>query len=202
MAKFAKMPNSCELVDALGRSWAVQAKPVGTAATEYSFIPGLTKAAPSITTDSADTTTIDADGWKTSGKVTRALTIDMEGIIKVIDGVEAMNKTQALLKFTGEEIDTNGRLDIRIWRTDIDEGWEGTFSNEWSTDEGSDFRKFTVKANSTCAPHRIHSVLEGATTKDSVPYTAEEIMEEVGIIKKSAKPAGSSTGVSGDSHTS
>lgn len=166
---FATMPNSCELRDALGRSWAVQVKPVGADAAEYRFIPGLTSANASVSTTGTDSTTIDANGWTTETKTSRNLTVTLNGNYKVIDGIDVLHEAQNLLKVSGEEIGADGQIDVRIWRTDIDEGWESTFNNAWEGGAGdaTGLRAFTATLTSACEPTRIHSVAEGSETTAS-----------------------------------
>lgn len=175
---FATMPNSCELRDALGRSWAVQVKPVGASAAEYKFVPGLTSANAAVTTTGTDSTTIDSGGWTAETKTSRNLTVTLNGNYKVVDTVDVLDPAQSLLKVSGEEIGADGQIDVRIWRTDIDEGWESTFNNGWEGGAGdaTGLRAFTSTLTSSCEPTRIHSVEEGAAREESVPLDMEEYL--------------------------
>lgn len=72
-----------------------------------------------------------------------------------------------------------GALDVRVWRTDVDdEGWEGTFAGTWA-DAGNEpgaLREFTAILTPTCEPVRIMSVLEGSETAESVPLDMTEYL--------------------------
>lgn len=186
---FATMPNSCELRDALGRSWAVQAKPVGADASEYQFIPGLTSANASVTTTGTDSTTIDSGGWTSETKTSRNLTVTLNGNYKVIDGLDILSEAQNLLKVSGEEIGADGQIDLRIWRTDIDEGWESTFNNGWEGGAGdaTGLRSFTSTLTSSCEPTRIHSVAEGSETEESEDL---DMTEYLAVLQPEGAPAG------------
>lgn len=184
----ATMPNSCELRDALGRSWAVQVKPVGADAAEYKFVPGLTSANAAVTTTGTDSTTIDSGGWTSETKTSRNLTVTLNGNYKVIDGIDVLNEAQNLLKVSGEEIGADGQIDVRIWRTDIDEGWESTFNNGWEGGAGdaTGLRAFTSTLTSSCEPTRIHSVQEGAERDDSKPM---DMTEYLSVLEPTGAPA-------------
>lgn len=188
----ATMPNSCELRDALGRSWAVQVKPVGAGPEEYAFVPGLTSVNAAVSTSGTDSTTIDANGWTTETKTSRNLTVTLNGNYKVIDGVDALNAAQNLLKVSGEEIGADGQIDVRVWRTDIDEGWESTFNNAWEGGAGdaTGLRAFTATLTSACEPTRIHSVQEDATNADSEPLDMDEYLSVL-------EPTGAGAGAGG-----
>lgn len=175
---FAKMPSSCELRDTVGRDWAVQIKPVGAAPDEYRFVPGIQTTNANITTAGVDSTTIDSNGWTSETKTSRTLTIPINGKFVSIDGLNAIDLSQRLLQITGEEIGGTGSIDARIWRTDVDEGWEGNFNVGWATGDGdaTGLRTFTATLTASCAPTRIHSVEEGAINAESVPMTDEEVL--------------------------
>lgn len=170
MAEIAKMPNSCELLDVLGRSWALQVKPRGADASEYKFVPGLTNIQVNVSTSSTDSTTLDSNGWTSETKTTRTLTVTANGNYKKIDGLDVLNQAQQLLKITGEELGADGTVDARVWNTEIDEGWESTFNNAWEGGAGdaTGLLSFTSTLTSSCAPWRIHSVLAGAERRESV----------------------------------
>lgn len=176
---FATMPNSCELRDGLGRSWAVQVKAVGAAATEYRFVPGLTSVNPAVSTSGTDSTTIDSNGWTSETKTSRTLTVTLNGNYKIRDGVDVLHEAQHLLKVSGEEIGANGAIDLRVWNTEIDEGWESTFNNAWEGGAGdaTGLRAFTSTLTSSCEPTRIHSVEEGAHHEESVPLDMDEYLK-------------------------
>lgn len=180
----AKMPNSCELQDSLGKDWAIQAKPVGAGPEEYVFIPGLTSINVNISTQSTDTTTIDADGWTTDLKHSRSLTIEVGGKVVLRNG-SVPDKAQNLVRASGQELGALGKLDVRVWRTDSDEGWEVTANNEYSEASGDALRTFTSNLKSACRPTRIKAVLEGATDKASVEVDEAEylkILEPTGAV--------------------
>lgn len=170
MAKFQTMPNGCELRDQLGRDWAVQVKPQGAAASEYKFIKGITSFSPSLTTNMTDSTTIDMDGWTGQTPISRDLRLNIEGKYVVISDIAAMDKSQELLKVAGEEMVP---VDVRYWRTDVDEGKEATFYVNWSESAG-DLRTFTAELSNNCAPTHIHSIKEGQAQAESEVVTDEE----------------------------
>lgn len=167
MAEFQTMPNSCELRDQLGRDWAIQVKPVGAAASEYTYLKGITSLQVNIETTDTDSTTIDMQGWTGTTKISRALTIVAEGKFVAIDGQPILERSQELLKVSGEELGAAGTIDVRVWRTDVDEGWEVTATNAFSTAGGNELRTFTSTLKSNCAPVRIHSVATGSGQEES-----------------------------------
>lgn len=180
----AKMPNSCELQDTLGRDWAIQVKPVGADPAEYKFVPGLTSIAVNIETSSVDSTTIDAGGWSSETKTGRSLTVVIDGKIVVRSGFVPDN-TQRLIKASGEELGALGSIDLRVWRTDVDEGWEFTANNGYSETAGdaNGLRTFNSNLKSSCEPTRIKSVLDEGVTSESV---AVDMAEYLAILE----PAG------------
>ena len=173
----AKMPNSCELQDTLGRDWAIQVKPVGAGPEEWAFPPGLTSININIETSSVDSSTIDADGWESNTKTGRSLTIAVEGKIVVRSGF-VPDETQRLIKVSGQELGARGTLDVRVWRTDVDEGWEVTANNEYSEGAGdaNGLRTFTSNLQSNCQPKRIKSVEDEDTTAASVEVDMDEYL--------------------------
>ena len=69
---------------------------------------------------------------------------------------------------SGGELGADGTVDVRVWRTDIDEGWEVTATNGFTTGGGAnELRTFTSTLTSNCAPTRIHSVEEGKGKEES-----------------------------------
>ena len=94
----ALMPNSCELVDSLGRSWAIQVKPAGSDPAKYAFVPGVTSCQVNLETTGTGSTTIDMDGWSGETKTGRSLNVVLEGIYKLINGLAALPKTLELLE--------------------------------------------------------------------------------------------------------
>ena len=82
---------------------------------------------------------------------------------------------------TGEELGSDGKVDFRVWRTDIDEGWEGTATNAFSSGTGgaNDLRTFTADLKSSCEPTRIHSVAKGSERKESEPVNVEELLSVI-----------------------
>jgi len=179
-----KMPNGCELRDQLGRDWAIQVKPVGSADDAWMYLKGVRDLQVNIETNDTDSTTIDMDGWTGTTKISRSLTITAEGKFVVVEGLAVLEKSQQLLKVTGEEIGSNGTIDVRVWRTDVDEGWEVTATNGFTTSGGrEDLRQFTSTLTSNCAPVRIHSVQEGAATKESVVI---DMAEYLGVLNAAA----------------
>lgn len=168
MAEFQLMPNGCELRDQLGRDWAIQVKPVGADASEYMFLRGVTDLQVNIETQDTDSTTIDMQGWTGTTKISRSLTITAEGKFVSIDGLPVLEKSQELLYVSGGELGADGTVDVRVWRTDIDEGWEVTATNGFTTGGGAnELRTFTSTLTSNCAPTRIHSVEEGKGKEES-----------------------------------
>lgn len=184
---FATMPNSCELRDGLGRSWAVQVKPVGAGPEEYRFVPGLTSVNPAVTTAGTDSTTIDSNGWTSETKTSRTLTVTLNGNYKIRSGVDMLHEAQELLKISGEEIGADGAIDLRAWNTEISEGWESTFNNSWegAAGDATGIRSFTSTLTSSCEPTRIESVQEGAHNEASVPVDMETYLaklEPTGVV--------------------
>lgn len=197
MAEFQTMPNSCELRDQLGRDWAIQVKPVGAAASEYVYLKGITSLEVNIETNDTDSTTIDMGGWTGTTKVSRALTITAEGKFVAIDGQPVLERSQELLKVTGEELGAAGTIDVRVWRTDIDEGWEVTATNGFSTAGGNELRTFTSTLTSNCAPTRIHSVEEGAGQEESKPVDMDEYLSILEPRGGNAPAGGDTAGTEG-----
>lgn len=177
MAKFQLMPNGCELRDQLGRDWAIQVKPVGADANEWTFLRGVTDLQVNIETQDTDSTTIDMQGWTGTTKISRSLTITAEGKFVAIDGLPVLEKSQELLYVSGGELGADGTIDVRVWRTDIDEGWEVTATNGFTTGGGAnELRTFTSTLTSSCAPTRIHSVEEGAFKQESKVVDMDEYL--------------------------
>lgn len=175
--KFAKAPNSCELNKLLNRNWSVQIKPVGTDASNYLFIRGLTSVNVSTEKGSVDATDIDSGGWQAEEATSRTFKISLEGQYAQKGGLPLLTESQRLLKLTGEEVGANGKLDVRVWRTDIDEGWESTVTNMFTTSPGeaNNLRTFTSELQSVCAPTRIHSVEAGKEREDSSLVDEDEV---------------------------
>lgn len=173
----ATMPNSCELQDTLGRAWAIQIKPVGAAPTEYKYVPGIQSISVNVETSGVDSTTIDSGGWNSETKTNRTLTVSLEGKLVVRSGF-IPDAAQNLLKVSGEELGAQGAVDLRVWRTDVSEGWEFTANNGWSTGGGdaNGLRTFTSNLQSNCEPTRIESVLEDADTDASIPVDMAEYL--------------------------
>ncbi|WP_288855612.1 phage tail tube protein [uncultured Corynebacterium sp.] len=184
--KFASAPNSCELNKQLNRGWALQVKPVGADPKEYKFARGLTSLSPNIETNEVDATDLDSNGWSSDLKTSRSLTVSCEGQYARKGDLDLLTEDQQLLKITGEEIGADGKIDFRVWRTDVDEGWEGTATNKFTSGSGgaNDLRTFTADLKSSCEPTRIHSVAKGADKKASEPFDEAE-------LKKIIYPAGS-----------
>lgn len=177
MAKFQLMPNGCELRDQLGRDWAIQVKPVGSDASEWEFLKGVTDLQVNIETQDTDSTTIDMQGWTGTTKISRALTITAEGKFVHLDGLNVMDKSQELLYKAGISLGGLGTADVRVWRTDIDEGWEVTSTVGFTTGGGAnELRTFTATMTSNCAPSPIHSVEEGQAKQDSKVIDMDEFL--------------------------
>lgn len=166
--KIQLMPNGCELRDQLGRDWAIQVKPTGSADDKWDFLRGVTNLEVNIETQDTDSTTIDMQGWTGTTKVSRALTITAEGKFVHLDGLNVMEKTQELLYKAGISLGGQGTADVRVWRTDIDEGWEVAGTVGFTTAGGAnELRTFTATITSNCAPKPIHSVKDGESKKAS-----------------------------------
>lgn len=195
MATFAKAPNSCELNRQINRGWAMQVKPVGTDPSEYRWVRGATNIAPNITTNSVDSTDLDSDGWEGQLKTSRNLTIQVDFNFARQGDTDLLDPAQTLLKYTGMELGGEGTIDARVWRTDTDEGWEGTFNNEFSTDGGdaNGLRTGSASLQSVCAPTEIHSVEEGAEKKESKPVTKEERKQRINAGRANGRTASENT---------
>lgn len=199
--KFATAPNSCELNKQLNRNWALQVKPVGADPAEYKFVRGVTSLSPNIETSTVDASDIDSNGWTSEEKTSRSLTVSVEGQFARKGDLDLLTEDQQLLKMTGEELGADGKVDFRVWRTDIDEGWEGTATNSFTSGSGgaNDLRTFTSDLKSSCEPTRIHSVAKGGERKESEPVDVEELLsvihpKGVSAEENTAGESGASTG--------
>lgn len=183
MAKFAKAPNSCELNKMLNRGWVAQVKPKGTGPENYRFVRGATSINPVVTKNSVDSTDLDSDGWESETGTSRSLDVEIVHQYVRQGDTDVLSPDQELLRYTGESLGAEGQLDMRCWRTDVDEGWESTFSNNYAPAGGdaNGIREATANLKSVCAPTRIHSVEEGAERKESVPFTDEELQARLRI---------------------
>lgn len=183
MAKFAKAPNSCELNKMLNRGWVAQVKPKGTGPENYRFVRGATTINPVVTKNSVDATDLDSDGWESETGTSRSLDVEIVHQYVRQGDTDVLSPDQELLRYTGESLGAEEQLDMRCWRTDVDEGWESTFSNNYAPAGGdaNGIREATANLKSVCAPTRIHSVLEGAERKASKPFTDEELRARLRI---------------------
>lgn len=176
---FATAPNSCELNKLVNRNWNMQVKPSGSDPSNYRYVRGLTSLGVNVETSAVDSTDIDTGGWTTQEKTGRTLTIQADGQFAQKGNLPLLDESQQLLKVTGQETGLNGKLDVRVWRDDIDEGWESNCVNSWTEGTGgqAELRTFSAALSSSCKPTRIHSVEEGAELKKSVPVTDEEFLK-------------------------
>jgi|GEM_PF-1960189 len=199
--KFATAPNSCELNKQLNRNWALQVKPVGADPAEYKFVRGVTSLSPNIETSTVDASDIDSNGWTSEEKTSRSLTVSVEGQFARKGDLDLLTEDQQLLKMTGEELGADGKVDFRTWRTDIDEGWEGTATNSFTSGSGgaNDLRTFTSDLKSSCEPTRIHSVAKGDERKESKPVDVEELLSV--IHPKGAANVGSGENTAGGTNS-
>lgn len=191
MPEFATAPNSCELNKQLNRGWAGQVKPKGTGPENWVFLRGATSIAPVVTKSGQDATDLDSNGWESTLDTSRKLEITIEHQYVRQGTLDLLTPDQELLRFTGEELGAEGQLDVRVWRTDTDEGWEATVNNNYAPGSGdaNGIRTGTATLTASCEPTRIHSVLKGEEKKDSVPMEASEIRKRF---------AASSSGRGGD----
>ena len=180
---FAKAPNSCELNKQLNRGWAAQVKPKGTGPENWRFVRGATTINPVVTKNNVDATDLDSDGWESEIGTSRSLDIEITHQYVRQGDTDVLFPDQELLRYTGESLGSEGQLDVRVWRTDTDEGWEATFNNSYAPAGGdaNGIREATANLKSSCAPTRIHSVEEGAERQDSVPFTDEELRARLRI---------------------
>lgn len=203
IAKYATAPNSCELNKQLNRGWALQVKPVGADPAEYKFVRGVTSLSPNIETNTVDASDIDSNGWTSEEKTSRSLTVSVEGQYARKGDLDLLTEDQQLLKVTGEELGADGKVDFRTWRTDIDEGWEGTATNSFTSGSGgaNDMRTFTSDLKSSCEPTRIHSVKKGEEKEASVPIDEDELRKIIrpkgGAAAEREADAGNPGGTSG-----
>lgn len=195
MAKFAKAPNSCELNKMLNRGWVAQVKPKGTGPENYRFVRGATTINPVVSKNSVDATDLDSDGWESELGTSRSLDVEIVHQYVRQGDTDQLSPGQELLRYTGESLGAEGQLDMRCWRTDVDEGWEATFNNSYAPAGGdaNGIREATANLKSSCAPTRIHSVLEGAEREASVPFTDEELKARLRIKDTPNSGAGSET---------
>lgn len=191
MAEFAKAPNSCELNKQINRGWAAQVKPKGTGPENWRFVRGANTINPVVTTNGVDATDLDSDGWESEMDTSRSLDIELTHTYVRVGDTDQLSPDQQLLKITGEAIGAEAQLDVRVWRTDTDEGWETTVNNRYTPagGEANGLRQATANMKSVCAPTRIHSVLKGAEREASVPFTDEELKALLRL-----DPADTSTG--------
>lgn len=177
----AKAPGSCELNKALNRDWAIQVKPVGAEPSEYEFVPGLDSISVNIETSTVDASDLDSDGWESVEKTSRKLVIAIAGKYAVLKPLNTAPKGQQLLIDTGMELGADGKVDVRVWRTDgTDEAWETTATNQFSSEGGgspNELRAFTANLQSSCAPTRIKPVVKGGVKSASVPAGAAAEVE-------------------------
>ncbi|ACP33571.1 phage tail tube protein [Corynebacterium aurimucosum] len=201
IAKYATAPNSCELNKQLNRGWALQVKPVGADPAEYKFVRGVTSLGVNIETNTVDASDIDSNGWASEEKTSRSLTISVEGQFARKGDLDLLTEDQQLLKVTGEELGSDGKVDFRTWRTDIDEGWEGTATNSFTSGSGgaNDLRTFTSDLKSSCEPTRIHSVKKGEEKKESTPIDEDELLKIIRPKGAAAAESGNPGGVPGAS---
>ena len=203
IAKYATAPNSCELNKQLNRGWALQVKPVGADPAEYKFVRGVTSLSPNIETNTVDASDIDSNGWTSEEKTSRSHTVSVEGQYARKGDLDLLTEDQQLLKVTGEELGADGKVDFRTWRTDIDEGWEGTATNSFTSGSGgaNDMRTFTSDLKSSCEPTRIHSVKKGEEKEASVPIDEDELRKIIrpkgGAAAEREADAGNPGGTSG-----
>lgn len=175
--KFASAPNSCEIDKQINAAWAMQIKPVGADPSEYRYVRGLSSLSVAVAGNSVDASDLDSGDWDSQLKTTRSLTITAEGQYVYNPDLGILDPVIELLKISGEEIGARGKIDVRVWRTDADEGWETTANNDFASNSGArgELRTYTSTLGNSCAPTRIHSVKEGEHTKASVPIEAAEI---------------------------
>lgn len=199
IAKYATAPNSCELNKQLNRGWALQVKPVGADPAEYKFVRGVTSLGVNIETNTVDASDIDSNGWASEEKTSRSLTISVEGQFARKGDLDLLTEDQQLLKVTGEELGSDGKVDFRTWRTDIDEGWEGTATNSFTSGSGgaNDLRTFTSDLKSSCEPTRIHSVKKGEEKKPSEPIDEDELLKIIRPKGAAAVDSGNPGGTPG-----
>lgn len=175
--KYAAAPNSCELDKTINGAWAIQIKPVGSAPDQYRYLRGVSSINVVVTGNTVDASDIDSGGWDSNIKTTRSLAINVDGTYIQVAELGILDKTVELLKISGEELGADGKIDARVWRTDIDEGWEGTFNNVFTPNTGArgDLRNYSAAMTNSCAPTRIHSVLDGAHAEESIPVEDADI---------------------------
>lgn len=197
---FAKAPNSCELNKQLNRGWVAQVKPKGTGPENWRFVRGATTINPVVTTNGVDATDLDSDGWESEIDTSRSLDIEITHQYVRQGDTDVLSPDQELLRYTGESLGAEGQLDVRVWRTDTDEGWEATFNNRYAPagGEANGIREATANLKSSCAPTRIHSVEEGAERQDSVPFTDEELRARLRITPAPETEAGTEADAEGE----
>lgn len=180
---FATAPNSCELNKLVNRNWNMQVKPAGSDPANYRFVRGLTTIGVNIETSAVDSTDIDTRGWSTQEKTGRTLTIQADGQFAQAGDLPLLDEVQMLLKVTGQSLGKNGKIDVRVWRDDVDEGWETTCTNTWTEGSGgqAELRTFSAAMQSACAPTRIHSIEEGGEKAESEIITEEEFLAPLDV---------------------
>ncbi|CAB0543151.1 hypothetical protein D9B38_05485 [Corynebacterium diphtheriae] len=175
-AEVAKAPGSCELNKMLNREWAVQIKRPGEGAEAWKFVRGMNSVSVNMETSTVDSSDIDSDGWESVEKTSRKLIVELKGAFARVGKATTIEPSHKLLRDTGKALGFEGKLDVRVWRTDgDDEAYELTATNEFSTESGESnaLRNFSAKLQSSCAPREIKPVLKGAETKESVYVDAD-----------------------------
>lgn len=188
-AVVAKAPGSCELNKMLNREWAIQINRPGDGPEEWLFVRGMNSVSVNMETSTVDASDIDSDGWESVEKTSRKLIIELKGAFARVGKAPSLEPSQKLLRDTGKALGFEGKLDVRVWRTDgDDEAYELTATNEFSTESGdaNALRNFSAKLQSSCAPREIKPVLKGAEKKESVYVDAagdeDEDAEEVQTV--------------------
>lgn len=175
--EFAKAPNSCELNSTLTRGWQVQVKTKGADAAAYKFVLGLTQWSVNVEKNSVDSTDLNSDGWTSETSVGR--TLNVSGVTKYPKkgDLPLLNETMLMIMTAGEEIGENEQLDFRMWREDVDQGWEGTFNVKFTENSGdaAALRTANIELKANCAPSRIHSVEIGKEKGESVKVSDAEL---------------------------
>ncbi|CAB1000835.1 hypothetical protein FRC0522_00494 [Corynebacterium diphtheriae] len=203
-AEVAKAPGSCELNRMLNREWAVQIKRPGEGAEAWKFVRGMNSVSVNMETSTVDSSDIDSDGWESVEKTSRKLIVELKGAFARVGKATTIEPSQKLLRDTGKALGFEGKLDVRVWRTDgDDEAYELTATNEFSTESGDSnaLRNFSAKLQSSCAPREIKPVLKGAETKESVYVDADSSEAEDGHSSVASQKITVPSGVSGGTFT-
>lgn len=116
------------------KGWKLEVN-TGTEATPvYTQVKGIRSPELVIAPNEVDTTTLDSDGWGSSMTTLRNWTINIQGFEGFTGPADTpvRDPGQVALKAKGKLIGYDAEAQIRFWRENPDEGYEGTAKIDWS----------------------------------------------------------------------